>query len=306
MVVWNIQLLGGLRLVYRERAVTAVNTNRMQALLAYLALHSGVIQSREHLAFLFWPDSTESQARTNLRQLLHHLRSALPDGGPFIETDSQTILWRDSAEISIDVALFEKFAGRCETTGGFPLNGRKDLEEAARLYSGDLMPGLQDEWAEQERSRLRQKFAEVLRSLGSLLEQNGEFAAAILHADRLLGLDTFCETSYQTLMRLYALKGDRAAALRVYHHCVTVLRRELDTEPGPATRQLRDQVTKQALLPQPKSVLPSKSGSTHLTLVGRQDEFNQLLDIWRTASAGRASFAVVTGESGIGKTRLLE
>src|ERR1051325_10768479 len=104
-------MFGGLRIIYRDRAVTAVNTNRLQALFAYLALHTGVLQSREHLAFLFWPDSTEAQARTNLRQLLHHLRSALPDGGEFITTDSQNILWRPSAEFSIDVVEFEKAAG---------------------------------------------------------------------------------------------------------------------------------------------------------------------------------------------------
>src|SRR6476659_7569268 len=109
-------MLGGLRLSYRERVVTAVNTNRLQALLAYLALHTGVLQSREHLAFLFWPDSTEAQARTNLRQLLHHLRSALPAGGECITTDSQNILWRPSAEFAIDVLDFEKAAGRAEET----------------------------------------------------------------------------------------------------------------------------------------------------------------------------------------------
>src|SRR5215510_3164119 len=86
----------------------------MQSLLAYLALHTGVLQPREHLAFLFWPDSTEAQARTNLRQLLHHLRSALPAGGPFIVADSQNILWRSTADFAIDVADFEKAGARAE------------------------------------------------------------------------------------------------------------------------------------------------------------------------------------------------
>src|SRR5436190_21303573 len=107
-------MFGGLRLSYRERPVTALTTNRLQALLAYLALHTGVLQSREHLAFLFWPDSTEAQARTNLRQLLHHLRSALPEGGQFIETESQTILWRATGEFAIDVCDFENAAARAQ------------------------------------------------------------------------------------------------------------------------------------------------------------------------------------------------
>src|SRR5262245_4648001 len=308
LVVWNIRTLGGLQLVYRDRAITTVNTNRLQALLAYLALHTGVQHSREHLAFLFWPDSTESQARTNLRQLLHHLRSALPDAGQFIETDGQNLLWRRTAEFSIDVADFEACAIRAEEAVKTrePVRARKELEEAAALYRGDFMPGLQDEWAEVERTRLRQKYAEVLGSLISLLEDIGEFSSALQHAERLLALDPFSEASYQTLVRLHALTGDRAAALLVYHQCVTVLRRELDTDPGPATQSLRDQVTKQSFVPPEQPHLSNKSGTTHLLLVGRQHEFNQLLEAWKTTQDGRASFALVTGESGIGKTRLVE
>src|SRR5262245_10334215 len=188
LVVWNIRTLGGLQLVYRDRAITTVNTNRLQALLAYLALHTGVQHSREQLAFLFWPDSTESQARTNLRQLLHHLRSALPDAGQFLETDGQNILWRSTAGFRIDVSDFEACAIRAEEAikRGDPVAGRKDLEEAARLYRGDFMPGLQDDWAEAERKRLRQKYADVLGHLVLLLEDTGEFSPALQHAEHLL------------------------------------------------------------------------------------------------------------------------
>src|SRR5262245_18200545 len=114
------------------------------------------------------------------------------------------------------------------------------------------MPGLYDDWVEAERKRLRQKYSDVLENLVSLLEQYSGLSSAIQYAERLLSLDPFSETSYQKLMRLHALKGDRAAALNVYHQCVTVLRRELDTEPGPATRALRDQVTRQDLIPPDK------------------------------------------------------
>jgi len=308
LVVWRIQMLGGLRLSYRNRMVTAVNTNRLQALFAYLALHTGTLQSREHLAFLFWPDSTEAQARTNLRQLLHHLRSALRDGGEFITTDSQNILWHSTAEFAIDVADFERAAARAEhaSEAGDSASSRKEFENAARLYGGDFMPGLYDEWAEVERKRLRQKYSDVLGRLISTLERTGEFSSAVQYAERVLSMDPFCETSYQTLMHLHALKGDRAAALLVYHQCVTVLRRELDTEPGPATRKLRDELTRQDLIPTGKPSVSRQSGATHLALTGRQHEFDQLLEIWKAAEQGRASFVLVTGESGIGKTRLLE
>lgn len=71
-------LLGGFRLLADEAPLTALNTPRLQALLAYLALHRHAAHPRSYLAFLFWPDSTEAQARTNLRCLIHQLRQALP------------------------------------------------------------------------------------------------------------------------------------------------------------------------------------------------------------------------------------
>ncbi len=288
--------------------MAALNTNRLQALFAYLAVHAGLVQSRERVAFLFWPDSTETQARTNLRQLLHHLRSALPEGGQFITADSQNIVWRSTAEIAIDVADFEHAAARAETARKASdfVTSREELEKAAALYGGDFMPGLYDEWVEEERKRLRQKYSDVLGQLIAVLERGGEFSSAIQYAEHLLSLDPICETSYQTLMHLHAAKGDRAAALLVYHHCDTVLRRELDTEPGPATRKLRDELTRQDVVPANQPNLPSGTGATHLTLIGRQHELSQLLEAWKAAERGRASFALVKGESGIGKTRLLE
>ena len=61
----HIHLLGKFRLGYGEQPVTTVNTPRLQSLLAYLVLNREAPQLRQHLSFLFWPDSSESQARTN-------------------------------------------------------------------------------------------------------------------------------------------------------------------------------------------------------------------------------------------------
>jgi DNA-binding SARP family transcriptional activator len=74
----RIRLFGNLRISFADRPVTAVNTNRLQSLIAYLILHGDAPQPRERLAFTLWPASKESQARTNLRQLLYNLKRALP------------------------------------------------------------------------------------------------------------------------------------------------------------------------------------------------------------------------------------
>ena len=82
--ILHIHLLGDFRLIYDDEPVTSISTPRLQSLLAYLVLHREAPQPRPYLAFLFWPDSTESQALTNLRHLLHLLRHALPDADQFI------------------------------------------------------------------------------------------------------------------------------------------------------------------------------------------------------------------------------
>ena len=74
----RIHMFGSLRVTFGKEAIAGVRTNRMRSLLAFLVLNCEAPQSREHIAFLLWPESDQAQARTNLRQLLHNLRRALP------------------------------------------------------------------------------------------------------------------------------------------------------------------------------------------------------------------------------------
>jgi DNA-binding SARP family transcriptional activator len=144
----DIHLLGLFRLLYDGRPISSVNTARLQSLLAYLVLHRNAPQSRCHLAFLFWPDSTEVQARTNLRKLLHDLRHALPDADLFLEVDVQTVRWRADAPFTLDVADFESAAARADRAEqtGEPGSLRAALAQAVALYQGNLLPGCYSDW----------------------------------------------------------------------------------------------------------------------------------------------------------------
>src|SRR5260370_36869111 len=106
-------------------------------------------------------------------------------------------------------------------------------------------------------------------------------------------------------MRFYAVSGDRAAALRTYHTCATVLDRELEAEPGLATQKAYQRLLQQQM----PSVSPVGSPTALVAsapLVGRRPEWAQLQDAWQRVSAGRPQMTVLTGEPGIGKTRLAE
>ncbi len=60
----SIRFLGECQFIYDGEVVTGLQTKRMRSLMGYLLLHAGQQISATQLAFLFWPDSSEKQART--------------------------------------------------------------------------------------------------------------------------------------------------------------------------------------------------------------------------------------------------
>lgn len=238
----SVTLLGDFGLRWGDEPVTRVKTARMQALVAYLVLHRDVQQSRRRVSFLFWPDSTEAQARTNLRRELHHLRRALPQADRYLRVDAQTICWRPEGHCQIDVADFEAALAAADVAGRTPdFEGlTRALERAVDLYRGDLLPSCYDAWIDHDRGRIR---GGCERALERLIEQyvRGHHApGAIRAAERLVTLDPLRESSHARLIELHASAGDRAAALRAFARCEAVLDRELGVEPGRAARRARD------------------------------------------------------------------
>ena len=302
--ILRVRLLGGLSLQVAEGPLPAVESGRAESLLAYLLLHRDAPQSRQHLAFLLWPDSAEPQARTNLRHVLHTLRRALPELDRLLEVTPRTLQWRGGAPVSLDVAAFEAALATADSAGDDD-DVLAALRNAAGLYSGDLLEGCYDEWLLGERERLRQRHLGALDRLVMLLEARGELAEAIACAERAVEMDPLREQTYQALMRLHAARGDRARALRTYHACAAVLERELGVQPSAATRAAYEA----ALPPEPATAAGARGPAAPLggpPLVGRAAERARLAATWQQSERGRAQLVLVTGEPGIGKSRLIE
>ncbi|HEX2183788.1 MAG TPA: AAA family ATPase [Rubrobacteraceae bacterium] len=291
----RIRLLGELDLRYDGAPLPPLESARAASLLAYLLLHREAPQPRQRLALLLWPDSTESQARTNLRHVLHNLRRALPDPDRFLDVTPRTLQWRADAPFWLDVAAFEDAVAQ-EKGNADSLTA---LRKAAELYTGDLLEGSYDEWLLEEREWLRQRYVETLQRLATLLEERRDHARAIPYAERLLRQDPLREETYRLLMRLHDARGDRARALRVYHVCAATLERELAVEPSAPTREAYE-----ALLP--LELEPAERQIGGPPLIGRAPERARLSTLWRAAESGQAGMVLVTGEPGVGKTRLVE
>jgi DNA-binding SARP family transcriptional activator len=302
--VLSIRLFGDLDLRYGDRLLSPLASARAETLLAYLVLHRDAPQSRQRLAFVLWPDSSEAQARTNLRHLLHDLRRALPDADRFLDVSARTLRWRMDAPYWLDVAAFEDALGRAQDDATD--RGMAALQEAVATYVGDLLEDCYDDWLLARREYLRLRYLEALERLATLLGERGDHAQATAYAERIIRDDPLNEQGYRLLMRLHAESGQRARALQTYHLCSATLERELGVAPSPATRAAYE-----ALVPaerdhvaagEPPHAVPTGDSS----LVGRASEWMRLTTLWRETRQGRTQVVLLSGEPGIGKTRLAE
>jgi len=278
---------------------------RLQIFLACLLLSPNGPISRRELAYRLWPDSTDSQARTNLRTLLTRLREALPESDRFLLLDALTIGICPDAPIELDVAVFESAlqlarVAKQENRVGEAIEA---LKAAVAAYGGDLLPGCYDEWILPERERLRQAYLGALEQLIELFRTRGDYRAAIEQAQRLRRADPLHEPVYRELMRLNMAIGDRAGALRIYHACASILRDELGVDPAPETDTLHLELLRLegAHLPAP---IPAAAAQPEL--IGRDVPWALLTAAWRRAAQRGPQFALLSGEAGIGKTRLAE
>ena len=304
----NIQLFGSFCLSIGGTPCSTIDTPRLQSLVAYLALKPGVPQTRSTLAFLFWPDSTEKQALTNLRHLLHELRKALPDAESLVKADTKTIAWVGNSAQFLDVLAFESSVEEARTAkqANNALAACEALEKAIALYQGDLLPGCYDEWLAEHRERFRLIYFEALIEVIRCAEENRSYGLALQYAQKLRLQDPTREATYRDLMRLYSLDGDRAKALQTYRQCAAALKRELNVEPSEATKQLHDDLLNNRAVESSEAPEDSVSDEPEYSLQGRQDEWSILQDAWSRASKGQAHLVTLAGEAGIGKSRLAQ
>jgi predicted ATPase/DNA-binding SARP family transcriptional activator len=304
---FQVRLLGQFRLDVEGRPFDGLGTARLQSLFAYLVLHADAPQSRAHLSFVFWPDASEANARNNLRQVLHQLRQALPDPDRYLRADANSVQWAQDSSFNLDVTLFDRALAEAEgaARAGDAARRRDCLERAVDLCQGPLLPSCYDNWIGPERERLARQCEDAVAVLVGLLEGQREYANGIGRVRHWLQHDPLDEGAYRWLMRLHALAGDRVAALQTYRQCVEALRRELAVDPSAETVRVYERIRTADAGPSEPPVGREGPPAT-LSLVGRRAEWARLREVWERAVRGRASFALVTGDAGIGKSRLAE
>src|SRR5499427_10287858 len=102
----HVSLLGEQAITDDRPGGVRARSSRTVVLVAFLVSHAGSAQPRQHIAGLFWPESTDAQALTNLRRELHHLRQVLGDE-PSLVVTSRDLCWRDTATCRVDLRVFD-------------------------------------------------------------------------------------------------------------------------------------------------------------------------------------------------------
>ena len=195
------RLLGRLEVELNGTAVDCAASQRPWALFAYLALASRPV-ARAELINTFWPDVLDRSARASLRSALWSLRRRI---GTSLLVEGDHARLHDEGGVWVDAREFERLAA------SEPLS-------ALELCRGELLEGLEEDWARSARERHRERVIELLEALAQAAEQRDGLGEAVALTRRQIEQDPFDEQAHRRLIERLACAGDRAGAIRTYRY----------------------------------------------------------------------------------------
>lgn len=293
----RVYLLGKPALFIGGRLEPFGGPRKAIALLAYVLLHRDRALSRAAVAEQFWPDEDDESARASLRRHLYRALAALPEAPakrPWVIADKVTLRWNPEALLEIDTSAYER------------LSAAGQRESAVNLYRGDYLEDFYDEWMLPERERLRELQSANLVALVEERRRALDYPGAIAFAQSMLRLDPLREDAIRRLMSLRFAAGDRSGALADFETFSRRLRDELAADPMPETLALREAIRSNDLSTLERGqVGPARVARPGFPFTGRSAALQALREGWESAARGSASTAIVSGEAGAGKSRLI-
>lgn len=314
-----IRLFGPLSVKVHGEPIPRVRTRSVEWLLAVLALRHGRAVDRNWLAGTLWPDSEESRALHNLRDILVHLRKALGPERARIQSPTWDTLTLDLEDAELDVSRFDLDIRSTD---------EKALRRAVEIHSGPLLEGWSEEWVVPERVIREQACLRALQTLAESADRRKDYSEALTLLSRMEAIEPLRDSTQRGLMRALAASGDAPAALHSYREYRVRLRDELNVDPDKETSQLYQEIRTQtrglgerkapslpgpsfsavpttalpvssASVPPARLALPSTLPHPITTLIGREEETREVLE-----ALSRSRLVTLTGGGGVGKTRL--
>ncbi len=283
-----------------------------------LAVHPGHALHREQIIDTLWPGVDAESALNSFGKALHAARHAMEPELPRRQSSAylrlaDAVLILHTEHVVVDADQFERLAEDAIR--------RREVEAyqaALAAYRGELLPeDRYESWCSERRGVLAELRVRLLLGMAEALERSGAYNDA---ADRLrdvLQQDPTLEVVHRRLMRLYVRMGTPDQAVRQFHLCEDVLLRELDLAPQPETVSLCDEILTGRPARQPPSPdlardraglrrSPPVQAANGGPFVGRERVIQCMCGQLARRDEAKAGMLVVSGEAGVGKTRLLE
>ena len=307
----HISVFGHLEITLDGVPISGFDSNKVRALLVYLAVESDRAHAREALASIFWPDFPQRTALSNLRYALSNLRKTIGDRDaslPFLLVDNRSIRINPEADYFLDCRHFEALIASGDIV---------QSREAAELFDSDFLEGFSvpdsigfEDWLIHTRQRFHHLAQNVLLSLCDHHERLGDYLTAQRYALQLLEMDPWLETAHLRLMRLFASTDQRSSALAQFETCQRLLEEELGAQPAQETVHLYEQIRDGTFVkpPLPPSFLhPNSKDRARFQpeFLGREAEMARLNAVWEDVMNRQGQAVFVVGEAGSGKTMLI-
>lgn len=261
------------------------------ALLVYLAFSPDRTRTRDHLLGLLWPEKTQDRARHSLNEATRRLRTGLGARRLLSQGDSLTLA---GLHLEVDALRFDERA-------------KTDPDAALALLRGDFLEGFSvddspnfENWASERRVHYRSQGTALWVRQGERDLVANRFGAARDAAREALALLPTFEPAVNLLMRADALSGDATSALATYHDFGARLRDELGEQPSRDLAGLAERIRSQRW-----RKTSTRRDVPDPPLVGRPTIHHEAFSLVEQGMRGGARALVITGDPGLGKTRLL-
>lgn len=318
--ILRVRLLGGFCVERADtgQAISEWPRRSAKTLIKLLAIYPGHALHREQVIDTLWPDADAESALNSFGKALYAARRALQpklprrqDSAYLRLADAMVVLHTE--HVIVDVDQFERLAADAMR--------QREIEAyqtALSAYGGELLPeDRYEDWCSERRGVLAELHIRVLLGLAEIFEDHGAFNEAAERLRDVLGQDPTREAVQRRLIRLYARMGAPNLAVRQFHACQDVLRRDLGLPPQSETVLLHEEILagrtswqRPALdrirdLADVRDSPPAGTGYCG-PFVGRERVIQYMCDQLARRAEAQPGMVIVSGEPGVGKTRLLE
>src|ERR687895_306129 len=209
-------------------------------------------------------------------------------------------------------------AAETALAGGNAAEALEHARAALDLTTHPVLAEFQADWVDHLRADVNQLRCDQLETAARAALALGELVAAERTARTLIELEPYRESGYALLMEALARGGNVAEALRTFDHVRVLLRDELGVSPAAGLTALHERLLlrgeperrEEAVTDAPAPALPELplpglvARSERRSFVARERELVRLRERWSAVRRGQGELVLLTGEPGIGKTRL--